>query len=207
MSEATANSPRRVVSLAVLWIVCAFALWLSTYRPFTGSLGIAEKFPDQVGEFTVKEHHGIDAQQASLLGTDDAIWRTYEDAANNEVYLVLVFHRENWKSVHPPDICLRGSNMVLELDEQLDDAGRLTLHSRDQNVGYVSLYRYGGADLATGSYLSFFLHHAPRALFRAATDGYLLRVEAYEEPDRAAARARCRKFLDQAEPILAELMR
>ena len=165
------------ISTLVTWTVAPLALWLTAYRPFTGAAGLVERVPATIGAYRLVTDHSITSSQADLLGTDDALWRTYVGPDGREVYVVLVFHRENWKSVHPPDICLRGSNMVVNHDEVFTGLGRLVLYSRDQDRDYLSLYRYGAASLSTGSYLEFFLHHAPRALFRRSVGGYLLRVE------------------------------
>ncbi len=194
------------ISIALLWIVGSFTLWLSSYRPFTGTRGVAKSLPARIGAYSLSYDTPMTDRQFRLLGTDDAIWRTYTDADGHEIYVVLVCHAENWKSIHPPDICLRGSNMVITEDQQRDGHGELVLFSRDRRSDYVSLYRYGAADLATGSYLGFFLHHAPRALFRAAVGGYLVRVETWVDADgREAAVRRCESFLEAAEPHLRAL--
>lgn len=192
------------VSSVLLWCVGGFALWLTAYRPHTPARGVAASFPRQVGEFVQTWEQEINDRQAYLLGTDDGIWRSYASAGGEPVHVVLVCHRENWKSVHPPDICLRGSNMVITGDVQHSDRGELVLYSRDKNMDYLSLYRYGAAEFATGSYSKFLLHHAPRALFRSSTDGYLIRVETWVAGgDLAAARQRCEQFLAAAEHSLA----
>lgn len=193
-------------SVIVLWLVCPFAFWLTSYRPFAGSSGLAKTMPVEVGGYILRADHEITRRMAQLLGTDDAIWRTYGAPDGEPVYVVLVCHRENWKSVHPPDICLRGSNMILTDDRLLERAGALELFNEASNRSYLSIYQYGADGLATGSYSSFFLHHAPRALFRASTTGYLLRIETdFDDGERAAAYARCERMLDALVPFLSEV--
>ena len=97
--------------------------------------------------------------------------------------------------------------MIVNHDEVFEGLGRLVLYSRDQHRDYLSLYRYGAAGLATGSYLDFFLFHAPRAMFRSSVGGYLLRVETWVDPhDFEGSQLRCLRFLDSATPLLNELL-
>lgn len=195
-------------SLVALWAVCPFAFWLTSHRPFTESREAAQRLPASLGEYSLATDHGITPRMEQLLGTSDAIWRTYVAPDDARVYVVLVCHRENWKSVHPPDICLRGSNMILTDSLEHDDVGELVLFNEGSGRSYLSLYQYGADGLATGSYSEFFLHHAPRALFRAATDGYLLRIETdFDRGKRDAARARCRGMLEAMQPFLREIVR
>ena len=60
---------------------------------------------------------------------------------------------------------------------------------------YVSLYAFVGRDFITSSYVSFFLEHAPRALLRRSTPGFLIRVEAFVDADGIhATESRCLKL-------------
>ena len=120
------------------------------------------------------------------------------------MFVVAVFHGSNWKSVHPPHVCLEASDIELLEDSDIalgdDDsahAGRILGRSRADGRPYLTLYVYGARDLCTGSYRDFFLHHAPRALFRASNDGFLLRVDTYADGDGGvvAAERRCRALL------------
>ena len=55
---------------------------------------------------------------------------------------------------------------------------------------------FGASDFLTASYTRFVLHHAPAALLRRSTRGFLLRVETWvEDGEMAAAEARCADFL------------
>ena len=76
-------------------------------------------------------------------------------------------------------------------------AGRAGCRGRVNGRPYLTIYAYGARDLCTGSYGEFFLHHAPRAIFRASNDGFLLRVDSYADgPDGVlGAEARCRELL------------
>lgn len=195
-------------SALVLWLVAPFCLWLTLYRPAPRSAERAARVTRQVGAFVQTAEHPLTARQTDLLGTQDAAWRTYEQKGGVPVFLVAVFHEENWKSVHPPRICLEGSNMTIVEDEAEGEVGRILAKSRDTGREYVSLYVYGSADLTTASYLRFFLHHAPGALLRRSTSGFLLRVETWvEKGDRASADARCREFLGALLPVARELVR
>ena len=168
--------------------------------------GRAKALPAQLAPFTQSQWFDVTPRMHQLLGTDDATWRSYDDETGRRLFVVAVFHGSNWKSVHPPHICLLGSDMdiVQEGGTDLatadgDRAGQILLRSRKGGRPYVSLFAYGAKDLSTGSYLKFFLHHAPRALFRSSNDGFLLRVETYADGPGGfdAAEARCRSLLEK----------
>ena len=191
-----------------LWLCAPALLWLSTHRPFGASHGRAQRIPVRIGAFEQVHDYPLDAEALRMLDADDAVQRGYA-SDRGTVFLVAVFHGPDWKSVHPPDTCLEGSNMT-PIEESSDTVtvggepvavGRLLMHSRDENRDYLSLYAYVAEDLVTGSYLSFFLHHAPRALVRVNGPGCLVRVETWVE-DRAAAEARCKSFLADLLPII-----
>jgi EpsI family protein len=181
-------------------------LLLSVYRPYTSSSGRAAALPAALGEFQQTAEHALTPRAFQLLGTDDAVWRSYRDSAGQELFVVALFHAQNWKSVHPPHICLLGSDMEMLADGALPladgdgpEIGRILLRTRRDGRAYLSLYAYGARGLCTGSYARFFLHHAPRALFRASNDGFLLRVESYADGPGGvdAAEARCRALLQE----------
>lgn len=186
------------------WLACAPLLFLSLYRPEAPPTQRAANLPTVADEFVQERAYPMTERFFQLLGTRDATWRSYEGAEGIPLYVVAVFHGNNWKSVHPPHVCLQGSDMdVVEDGETMLGAdgdqqiGRILLRGRSNGRQYLSLYAYAARGLCTGSYRSFFLHHAPRALFRASNDGFLLRVESYADGAGgvAAAERRCRDLL------------
>ena len=201
-----ASGPMRLHA-ALLWLLAVPLLWLSVYRPYTESQGRAAGLPTRVGRFVQTDEYPLPDRMHQLLGTDDAAWRQYTTDDGEPVFVVGVFHASNWKSVHPPHICLLGSDMTMLEDSeielhdresgQLGKAGSVLLRVRSNGRPYVSLYAYGAKDLCTGSYVRFFMHHVPRALLRSSNDGFLLRVESYVDgPDGVeAAQVRCRELL------------
>ncbi len=203
-------------SAVVLWLAAPVLLWLTLHRPFTATSGRAARVPVAVGEFRVASDHALTPREFDLLGTDDATWRTYRDRTGAEIYVVVVFHQENWKSVHPPHLCLRGSDMLIDGDaiqttRALDgtdfEVGRILASSRVGGRRYLSMFLYGARGLRTASYSGFVLHHLPRAIARVAAPGYLLRVETWIDGDVDAADARCRGLLTALVPELEELLR
>lgn len=190
---------------AWLWPLCIALCFLSFTRASPAVTGRAAALPSTLPEFHQRSVWEVTPRMHQLLGTDDATWRTYEDKNGNALYVVAVFHGSNWKSVHPPHICLLGSDMDIAQEggtdlatKAGDRAGQILLRTRKEGRAYVCLYAYGAQDLCTGSYLNFFLHHAPRALFRTSNDGFLLRVEAYADGPGGfdAAELRCRSLLE-----------
>lgn len=193
-------------SLVVLWCASPLLLWLSVYRPFTESAGRAQGLPQRLGGFVLVEDRDVTARHAELLGTDDAVWRVYRELETDAyVFLVAVFHQENWKSVHPPHICLEGTDMAIQRDDTFEvefasgarqRVGRIVAHHRPLQTDYLSLYLYGAGDLTTPSYAEFVMHHAPAALLRRPIRGFLLRVETYVDAERpAAAQGVAERFL------------
>ena len=191
----------------LLWLLAGPLLVLSVYRPYTESAGRAEGLPTHAGGFVQVQEYPLTDRHHELLGTDDAAWLRYVTADDESLFVYGVFHASNWKSVHPPHICLRGSNMTVDDDGVIDlfdadsqllgTAGYIVLRSRPDDRPYVSFYAYGARGLCSGSYAQFFLHHAPRALLRSSNDGFLLRVESWADGPGGipAAQDRCRELL------------
>jgi hypothetical protein len=208
---AAAGGPRRLAPHAIaLWLAAGPLLWLALHRPHGEAANRAERLPAEVAGYRLVPRTA--AQEAELvrnlprwrelLGTDDFVWRRYDDASGRSLWVVALFHDSNWKSVHPPRICIEGSNMdILRDDEAPFDelapgctAGRIVARSRSDGMEYVTMSLYGAADWAAGGYGDFVLHHLPRALVRAPMSGFRLRVESAvlpgEQLDAAEARAR-----------------
>ncbi|MHC5064192.1 MAG: exosortase-associated EpsI family protein [Planctomycetota bacterium] len=195
---------RRALSAGLIWVLAPGLLWLSLYRPFIPSSGRAAKLPIQVESFTMSEDLALSETEFRLLGTNDAVWRSYTENGGGAARMVAVFHQQNWKSVHPPHICLRGSNMeileddsvVIDLQSQDLEVGRILARSKDSGDSYLNLYVFGAPGFLSESYLGFFLHHAPLALLRASVGGFLLRVEVWIDPaDPSGSEERARRML------------
>lgn len=188
--------------LVALWCLAPLLLALTAWRPEGGDRGRAGRMPNQLAGFEAVHQYPLSASVLDMLGTPDAVWRRY-DRGDEQVFVIGVFHDENWKSVHPPETCLRGSNMevveegALPAVEGGGEYGLLRMHALDRDQDYVSLYLFlAGADFATPGYWEFFAHHAPRALLRQSVSGCLLRVETWVGSDGvAAATERCREVL------------
>ncbi len=200
----------------VLWVSAPLLLGLSLYRPFTQSTGRAAQLPVVFGTWERTTEHHLSERDFFALGTDDACWRTYEGEDGKEIYLTAVFHDSNWKSVHPPQICLEGSNMEIVRDDQDEiaqeggtvEVGRLFCSALDQRGDYLSLYVYGSEEFSTHSYWSFFFHHLPRAVLRSSNSGFLLRVETWiGDGTEESARQRCADFLSELLPAAQSLVR
>lgn len=200
----------------VLWLLAPGLLFLSLYRPFGESQARAQSLPDRIGELTLQQTIALTPRQHVLLGTEDATWRRYTTPAGATVWLVAVFCSTNWKSLHPPHICIRGSAMTIHADGTTEvgwrggrtTVGRLLARTEGDPRDYLGLYAFVGADFVTPSFLSFFLQLAPRALVRARTDACLLRVETFVEGgDLAAAEARARGFMEALLPLAGEALK
>lgn len=206
--------PRRLrKSSAFLWLLAPLLLLLSSVRPTSTRSDRAVRVPKQFGAFTLKDERKITSNIERLLGTRDVVWREYSDSADNSIFLTAVFHDSNWKSLHPPHICIRGSGFNINVDEdhQVDlgsgsgtaTIGRL-LATLANHPGrdYVSLYAFVGQDFITPSYFWFYAEHAVPALFRQATPGFLVRIEAFVGKDGpVATEARCLDMFRRFIPV------
>ena len=200
-------------------------MFLTLYRPAGGGEDRAARLPDEVAGYgLIRRDAAAEArfQQSlprwiELLGTDDFVWRRYRGAGDRNISLVALFHDANWKSVHPPRICIEGSNMEIEVDDIVPiawlDSGssvsRIVARSRSDGWRYLTLSLFGTVDWSSGSYTEFAGHHMPLALLRRSQSGFLLRVETPVWPDeneRAAAQ-RCVDFLAGLVPSARELLR
>lgn len=209
----------------VLWAVAPLLLALSLYRPPALAADRAAALPTSVAGYelvprTAEQEAYFQARLprwCELLGTRDFVWRYYRDASGAGISLVALFHDTNWKSVHPPRICIEGSDMDVEVDDLVagpafaPDAvlGRIVARARSDGRRYVTLSAFGTADWLSGDYAQFTWHHLPRALVRASVSGFLLRAEAEVRAgeDEAAAEARCRRFLEALLGPARELLR
>ncbi len=205
-------------SSIVLWVLAPLLLGLSVVRPPNPRNDRASRVPERMGDFELAEKMTITPSMERLLGTRDVAWLVFRDAAENQVFLTAVFHDSNWKSLHPPHICIRGSNFNINedtsVDMKLDDGRELTVgrlqatKQNDPTQEYVSLYAFVGRDFVTSSYLGFYLEHAPRALVRKTTSGFLLRVEAFVGKDGPKATLdRCWNLFQAFLPVGEDLIR
>ena len=219
-------SPRSLRGPAVtLWLMAPLLVWLSVHRPFGSRDGRAERLPTEVAGFRLQPRD--EAQQRSfeqalprwqeLLGTRDFVWRRYRDDGRRLISLVALYHDTNWKSVHPPRICIEGSNMQILRDDLVEApwlqpdvrVSRIHAQSRTDPWSYVTLSVFGTRDWLSGDYWDFTLYHLPRALLRANESGFLLRVESpiYGGEEPADAEARCAAFLRSLLPSARSLLR
>lgn len=215
--EATSSVSRRLTkSSIILWLLAPVLLLLSSVRPTFTRSERAAQVPTQLGPFKLQLELEITPEFERLLGTRDVTWREYVDAEGHEMYLTAVFHDSNWKSLHPPHICIRGSGFNISVDEnhQVDlgggrqaTIGRLVATRQDNPVReWVSYYAFVGQDFITPSYAGFYFEHAVLALFRQATPGFLMRIEGFADDGLEAAEARCldmfRRFLPVGEGLI-----
>lgn len=228
LSTPASTSPRGVSlrgPAVALWLAAGPLLWLSMSRPFADRADRALQLPQAVGAYRLepRTQEAEERFQAALprwrelLGTEDFVWRRYRDDQRHLVSLVALFHDTNWKSVHPPRICIEGSNMTILRDELIDApwlpgggrVSRIEAQSRADSWRYVTLSAFGTADWASGDYWEFVRRHLPRALLRANESGYLLRVESpvYRGEEAGDAAARCEEFLRELLPSAKELVR
>ena len=224
VASSMASTALRGPSL-LLWLLAGPMLWLSLYRPAGGGEDRAERLPETVAGYSMVQRTEAEAERferslprwIELLGTDDFVWRRYRSTDGGRISLVALFHDANWKSVHPPRICIEGSNMEIEIDDLLaapwlgDDAtaSRIVARSRTDGWQYLTLSVFGTLDWSAGSYSEFAWHHMPLALMRRPQSGFLLRVETPVWPNEPleVAQRRCQEFLGELLPAAREVLR
>jgi exosortase len=200
-----------LLPLVLLGVPAGVLSWVKAKEP---QLRLASRMPDRLGVFQKVQDYPLSERWYALLGTRDVCWRRYRDLRSGmELILTLVFHGNNWKSVHPPQTCLEASGFDLQKEglRQLDNKGREVsfVEAKKKGESYLVAYLFGGQDFETGSYLSFFLHNSPKALFRQPVRGYLLRADlpVVPEMDRKKAEQLLADFLRTALPIVNSLIK
>ncbi|MBL8753652.1 MAG: exosortase [Planctomycetes bacterium] len=210
-----------------LWLLAPLACGLALYRPAAGPADRAAGLPSsfQGHEFVPRSPEAEArfqrdrGQFRELLGTDDFVWRTFRAPDGGFVNLTALFHDTNWKSVHPPRICIEGSGFDVQADDTVAlpqvaaglHASRIVARRRSDGRVFVTLTVYGTRDWLAGDYRAFVWHHLPRALLRQAVSGFQLRVESpLAGADGEAlqrAEARCVGFLQALLPYARERLR
>ncbi|MCC7397381.1 MAG: exosortase [Planctomycetes bacterium] len=207
-----------------LWPAALLLSWLSFVRPAPAVGDRAERLPTTFAGYRLLPR-SADAERRfrrdlpqfrDLLGTDDFVWRHYVDDDQRPLNVVLLFHDHNWKSVHPPRLCIEGSDMAIEADELVPLAGlgagvlvsRIVARQRRTGSRFVTLSLFGTRDWLSGDYWAFAWHHLPAAVLRRNESGFLLRVESKLENGElpAAAEARCAAFVGTVVPLLRGLL-
>lgn len=207
----------------VLWLLAGPLLWLGVHRPHTDGEPRAELLPGSVAGYVLVPRSGAEQERferslprwRELLGTGDFVWRRYRDEAGARISLVALFHDANWKSVHPPRICIAGSNMDIEIDDVVElpelggSTGRIVARGRTDGRLYVTLSVFGTRGWSSGSYSDFVWYHLPLAMLRRGESGFLLRAESMVRNGEqiAAAERRCAAFLRDILPAARGLLR
>jgi len=209
----------------LLWLCAVPLTFLSLYRPGGLETGRAARLPVDSAGFQLVPR--TEAQQREfvrslprwieLLGTPDFVWRQHRAANGEVVNLTALFHDANWKSVHAPRICIEGSNMDIEIDDEVAadwlasgaTASRIVAKSRVDGRHYLTLSVFGTKTWSSGSYGEFFWHHLPLAMLRRSQSGFLLRAETPvgRGEDLALAERRCAAFLGDLVPAARGLLR
>ncbi len=216
-------SEQRGTALRVNWL----AVWIVTiglglpaaalgfYRPMDSPGRHSEMIPRETQGFRAVADHPLSERWYALLGTRDVVWRDYEHKeSGRRLTVTALFHGRNWKSVHPPEVCLQASGFEVEgLSIRSFPEGDITrkiamLESDYQGRGFLSAYLYGGRDFTTPYYGRFFLENLPSALFRQHTVGYLLRVDVEKRDlDQVQAEALLAGFLKEFLPFMEAAVR
>jgi exosortase len=208
-----------------LWLLAPLACAVALYRPAAGPGDRAAGLPTSFAGYELvprspeaeARFQRDRAQFRELLGTDDFVWRSYRTPDGGFVNLTALFHDTNWKSVHPPRICIEGSGFHVQVDDTVPhpeiEAGlrpsRIVARRAADGRVFTTLTVYGARDWLAGDYQEFVWHHLPRALLRQGVSGFQLRVEAPHGDGEAPARAeaRCVAFLQAVLPRAQERLR
>jgi hypothetical protein len=209
----------------VLWPVGLLLLGLAAWRAPTGTGDRAEQLPTGVAGYVLVPRDAATERRfqqnlprwRELLGTDDFVYRIYRGGNGDWISLVALFHDTNWKSVHPPQICIQGSGMDIEQDDLVaapaigehTAVNRIVARRRDNGRRFVTLSLFGTRTWASGSYAEFASHHFPLALWRQSESGFLLRVESPigSGENVAQAERRCADFLAELVPSARQVLR
>ncbi len=222
-AAAPARSSLRRAAI-VLWLAALPLLGWSAYRPHGAAADRAASLPTTLAGYVdvprtgerEREFRANLPQYRALLGTDDFVWRHYRGPDGAFVHVTALFHDTNWKSVHPPRICIEGSNMTITADDVVVADGwlapgvrvsRIVASANADGGTWITLSVFGTRDWLSGDYWDFTWHHLPRALVRANVSGFLLRVESRVRAAGDDAEARCRQVLAALVPAAREALR
>jgi exosortase len=171
---------------------------------------LSEQIPGETRHFKALSDHKLSERWYALLGTRDVIWRDYEHLeSGRRLTVTALFHGRNWKSVHPPEVCLQASGFEIEglSIRSLGKASHATqiaiLETDYEGRGFLSAYLFGGPGFTTPFYGTFFLQNLPSAIFRSHTVGFLLRVDVEKRDlDQVQAETLLASFLAEFLPYM-----
>jgi len=205
----------RTATLVVILALGLPATALGFYRPVDPPDRLSAEIPYETTHFEAANDHEISDRWYALLGTRDVVWRDYKHKSSGRLLTVTgLFHGRNWKSVHPPEVCLQASGFEVEnlsIRTMAHDASPLQiamLESEYQGRKFLSAYLYGGRGFTTPYYSSFFLENLPSAIFRSQTVGFLLRVDIeMRDLDQVQAETLLSGFLEEFLPYMEAAVR
>jgi len=213
LSRGTAGRRIQRLTLTSVLLLGLPAMALGFYRPTDPPERLSQRLPRVAGSFRAATDHPLSERWYSLLGTRDVLWRDYRHEPSGRVLTVTaLFHGRNWKSVHPPEVCLQASGFEVEGRSlrSLGDSGHKVaiLHADYRGRGFISAYLYGGRGFTTPFYSTFFLENLPSALFRMHTVGFLLRVDLeMRDLDRLQSETLLADFLTEFLPFMEAAVR
>ncbi len=213
--KVAASEPVSRLALALLLLLGLPALGMGFWRPEDSSLGLADRVPRSFEGYTHVREHALSDRDYQLLGTRDVVWRRLRESASGELLdLTVVFSGRNWKSLHPPELCLEAAGLGIEdrqsryLDvDELRTEVSLLRADRGRDI-YLICYLFGGPGYETPSFTGYFWRNVPRALLRRGGASYMVRIELPlgETTPSARHEAQLARFLRQLLPMLRKLV-
>lgn len=196
--------------VAVAAVLSAFLAWPRGTAPATDTL---KNIPLVLGEWHGTEHP-IDPRVLKILGTEDAMSRTYRNTRGEQVQLLVVIAQQARRRTHPPEQCFMGEGYDItgETDRRITvslPSGPRTLPVRElilQPEGgsqKISWYFFKSGARVTTSYWG---HQASLALHKLSEPNaadILVRVDrTVPNQDLEGCRDTLKRFLEAAAPEL-----
>ena len=101
------------------WLICALFLvvgtvsWRVHFKSYTQGDNLSiHHFPKVIGDW-VSEDLPITDDEKAILETDNVFVRRYTNSIDEEVFLFVVYSKNNRKVSHPPEICYTGGGATI----------------------------------------------------------------------------------------------
>ena len=174
------------------WGVLIFCAALNSFRlamPTTFHVDetqnpVFQKFPYELGGWKGKEVP-VDEKTYEILETRNVLSRLYENAAGQQMHLLLVGSFKDRRVAHPPEVCYLSSNFII-LDEkektlpvdgeQIAVKSFLARNERHPEHEELVVYLYKVGDRFTTSYYSQQLQFAADRLAKRDSGVLLIRL-------------------------------
>lgn len=203
---------RYIILVSILGIAALVIFWMQNVQPVGGSTIDINKIPLNIGNWK-GENSTVDQKTKDILETESVLVRKYRNHEGEEVYLAIVYYKDNRVALHLPESCYtgQGSHIAERGKEQLkfsktDDfvANKFVLKGDKGNQ--VILYYFETSDVRTGSYQTMRWHRMINRLKSKSNSGALIRFSSNIINNPEETLKLLKKFIKEIGPLLPEYL-